>query len=232
MFRKRPKLSSGAVSSVPEVRKSSRETSSWFLLGALACAIAAGLAVTAFLRAAVPSEKVYVLKNDLQPGAVITPGDLEEKSVPASAVPADRARSAHDVNGKHARSFLLKGDILREGHLAEVSGSTVSAALLVEGNPNLRAVALPPESSKGLGVAPGDSVDVYAYVTANGAPSDQGALIVSSARVVAVSGGKDTEGQQDKGITVAVPKDAAARITAVIGMNGKLLVAATPPQAN
>jgi len=227
LFRKKQKLSSG-VTSMPEVKKTSRETSSWFMLGALACAIAAGLAVTAFLKAAVPSEKVYVLKNDLYPGAAISSSDLEEKSLPASAVPPDIVKSAHDVEGRHARSFLSKGDILRETHIMEVSGSAVAAALALEGNTELRAVALPPEASEGLVVYPGDRVDIYAHITVQGAPADQGIMVASSARVVAAPS-DDESSSDNKCITVAVPKEVAARITAIVGMNGKLLVAAVPP---
>lgn len=228
MFRKKQKLSSGATS-LPEIKRTSREASSWFLLGALACAIAAGLAVTSFLRAAVPSESVYLLKKDLQPGAVITSGDLEEVKVPAAAAPPDRVKSPRDAEGKHARSFLAKGDTLREAHLVETLGSPVAAALALENNAGLRAVALPPEASEGLPVSPGDRVDVYAYFVAQGAPAGQSVLLAPAARVLSVPAGDETGSGDSKSITVAVPQEAAARIAAALGMNGKLLAAVVPP---
>ncbi|SMB96492.1 pilus assembly protein CpaB [Thermanaeromonas toyohensis ToBE] len=228
MLRKKSGISQAAVAGIPGQR-SSREASSWLLLGALVCAVLAGLLVVAFLRAAAPSVAVFVFKKEMLPGDRVTASVVESRVLPAVAVPRDAVKSLSELEGKHVRFLVSSGDIVRTAHLLESSGSSLALRLAFYGGEDFRAVALPREASAGLAVEPGDLVDIYAYVPVQGAPADTGQLVASSA--VVVSGpdrNKDTG--QETGITVAVPREAAARIAAILGMNGRLLVALAPPK--
>lgn len=226
MFGKKKQLSAGAVSALPKAKRT-RDVSSWFLLGSLVFAVAAAFAVVAFLRAAVPSVQVFVVKSDLRPGDVITAAALEKKSLPSVAVPKDAVKRQEDVVNRHARSYVAAGDVLRAAHVSELAGSPVAVGLSLAGDPNLRAVALPKEASQGLKVEPGDRVDVYAFIPVQGAPADRGFAVASGAMVISAPE-KNRDTGQESGVTLAVPQEAAARIAAVLGMNGKLLVVAVP----
>ncbi|HYF95726.1 MAG TPA: Flp pilus assembly protein CpaB [Symbiobacteriaceae bacterium] len=129
--------------------------------------IAALLSVT-FLKGVARSTTVLVATQEIPAFTPLTAGMFTVQQMPSGAVPADAVKEVSALNGRYARTIILKGDVVRQGHLATASGSSGSlAAKLTEtGQAGMRALAIPVDNATGVGgtIQSGDKVDIIAAV--------------------------------------------------------------------
>ena len=144
---------------------------------------------------------VAVATRDLAPGELVEPGAAELRHLPTGLLagePLDEVPA-----GAVVRHPIVAGEPLQAGRLAP-HGVTGVAALLGRGE---RAVAVPAGAQPTPPLAVGDWVDVLAVLPAAGADAAPGGApafpVVEGATVVDVG---------DAGVTVAVPREDAARV--------------------
>lgn len=138
----------------------------------LAVSIVAGLMAAvlsvSFLRGITRSTTVLVANQEIAAFTPLSPNMFSIQQMPSSAVPADAVKDVSALTGRYARTMLLTGTVVRQGHMATASGNTGSlAAKLTEtGMPGMRALAIPVDNATGVGgtIEAGDKVDIIAAV--------------------------------------------------------------------
>ncbi|MGE5417781.1 MAG: Flp pilus assembly protein CpaB [Acidobacteriota bacterium] len=192
----------------------------WFIIGALGCALIAGMLAFGLARTAAPTYSIYVTKEAMEPGDRLTSDNIMTKQVPRAAVPDNAVTDDELYNGldKHVKTYIGKGDPIRKEQLAEMSGNggTVAARLTVEGE-DLLGVALPPEASEGLKVEVGDKVDIIGVIDIKSGQEKiaQASKIAKNAPVIDVSGQEGGSGDllgSKSSITIAVTENEADTI--------------------
>lgn len=176
------------VVTMPGTRKKDRNLYFFF---SLAAAVLAGLVVVNVLKAAVPSQPVIVARTTLEPGDRINRDMVTLAKLPRAAVAADALTEADLEKGYRVAATVVGGDVLRRAHLADfkMEGGTAASRTLALGE-DLRAIALPPETTLGLTLVCGDKLDLIGVVDLPGAEG-QGTettakLLVQAATVVFV----------------------------------------------
>ena len=156
--------------------------------------------------------RVPVAARAVDPGHVLSAGDVAVRHLPAAVLPAGPL--ARSPEGHAALVPIAPGEVLLEGKLAP--WGTRGVAALVP--PGRRALAVPVEGG-GLPVRTGDRVDVLAtFETAEdaGQPTFP---VATSALVVAVG---------DEAVTVAVSTDEAPRVAFAIARGTVTLALSAP----
>lgn len=146
--------------------RSSGRFSVLLVVGIVVAILAAWLVYVA-VRAAAPTQAVLVAARDIAPFSRVTPADFTMEMRPRSAVPRDALLDREAVSGLVTRGAMLKGDIIRSGHLGAQSGSALTASLAH--TPERRIISLTAEALEGLGsqVAVGDYLDILGVMQIN-----------------------------------------------------------------
>lgn len=144
---------------------------------------------------------VLVATRDLDPGAVISDGDVEVASLPRSLVPEGAAGS--EAVGRSLRHLVVAGEAIVTQRLAPHGAVGVAAML----GPDQRAVTIP-LPPHGMPVEVGQIVDVLATVDPEASRGrNPTSVVASGAQVVAVG---------EQGVTVATDSDDAARVATAL----------------
>ncbi len=200
-----------------------------FILGAMICAIIAGVLVINALRLAAPTVPVIVAKKDIEPGQTITEEMLDVKYYPKAILPGDRitGKNFDNMIGRHARTAIAAGDPVRMRHVAELApgGGTVAARLSLAGHPEWRAISLPAEASQGLEVEPGDRVDIIGTIDAGDQVTTSKVLVWAAPVIHAPRNTGETD--REGGIVVALKPADVERVFLAM-TKGEVLVALNP----
>ena len=100
-----------------------------WLAGGVVISAIVGWSIYSFLNAAAPTEAVLVATRDIPAYSAVQPNDFTTEMRPKVAVPADALKERSGVAGMVAQGALLKGDVVRAGHLTKQQGSPLSAKL-------------------------------------------------------------------------------------------------------
>lgn len=167
-----------------------------------------------------PSEPALVAAQAIPPGAEITEGMVEVRSVPQTILPAEHLREASQALGRRAAIAIPANQVLLPAMLEGARGSGLSARL-----PDGRwAMVLP----AGWLVSPvpallrGDRLDLVAYQA--GQPVEQAGTIVSSIEVLDFS----ASGDKPQELTVAVSLEEAIAVLYARSNGFNLLVLLRP----
>jgi len=171
-------------------------------------------------------------------GQRITLPDVELRAVPASAIPADAARSLDEVVGRYATLPMLKGEGILAAKTSDRTPGSNLAALIPPGSVAV-SVAISDVVSTGRFIAPGDRVDVLGVVTKDA--GDRADLVLRDVTVLAVASNligselpppaaaqrtsvRDNPRSLDATVTLAVTVEEARRLVQVDEI-GKLRLA-------
>lgn len=138
----------------------------------LAISVVAGLLAAllsvSFLKGVARSTTVMVATREIPAFTPLTADMFRPEQLPSSAVPADAVKDASTLTGRYAKTLILPGTVVRQGHLATASGNTgaLSAQLAEAGATGMRAMAIPFDNATGVGgtIQAGDRIDVIAAV--------------------------------------------------------------------
>lgn len=192
--------------------------------------VAAGLSVS-FLKGVARTTTVLVVTQEVPAFTPLTPAMFRTEQLPSSAVPADAVKDQAALSGRYARTLLLPGTVVREGHLATSSGAagSLAAKLTETGQAGMRAIAIPVDNATGVGgtVQVGDRVDLIAAVRIdrNNAPGTTFSKVI--ARAVPVLYVTAAEGTAKATVVVMVPAQLAEDI-AFAQTAGTVWLATTP----
>lgn len=138
------------------------------LVISIVAGLLAALLSVSFLKGVSKTTTVLVVTKEIQPFTPLSSDMFAFQQLPGASVPADAITDVGALNGRYARTLLLPGTVIRQGHLAAFAGGAGSlAAKLTEmSKGDMRAVAIPVDNATGVGgtVQPGDRVDVMATV--------------------------------------------------------------------
>ncbi len=196
----------------------------------LAGLLAAFLSVN-FLRGVTRSTAVLVATRDVEAFTPLTPSLFKVEHLPSGAVPPDAVTDVASLNGRYARTLLLEGTVVRQGHLATSTGSkgSLAAKLTEAGQPGMRALAIAVDSATSVGgtVQAGDKVDIIAAVRLDrtGAPATTISKVI--ARAVPVLERTEGEGT-GKGTVVVMLTASVAEAVAFAQLNGTVYLATNP----
>ncbi|MDI6907926.1 MAG: SAF domain-containing protein [Thermoanaerobacterales bacterium] len=183
-----------------------KRSSNGYFLAAVALALVAALVVVKTLSGIAPSQAVVVAAKPLSPGDRIGPDTVKTTTIVKAAVPKDALSPAEIGNRYRLAAEVAQGDVLRRAHVAELkTGGGILAARASLLGPDYRAVALPPDATRGLNVEVGDKVDLIGVVDVpigGGGSETMSRVLVQAAPVIFVP-------QID-------PKDPAAREAQIV----------------
>ncbi|HWI66248.1 MAG TPA: Flp pilus assembly protein CpaB [Symbiobacteriaceae bacterium] len=138
------------------------------LVVSIVAGLIAALLSVSFLKGVARSTTVLVATQEISAFTPLSASMFTTQQLPSSAVPADAVKDVSALTGRYARTIILKGTVIRQGHLATSTGSSGSlAAKLTEtGQAGMRALAIPVDNATGVGgtIQAGDKVDVIAAV--------------------------------------------------------------------
>lgn len=207
----------------------------WFLTTAiLAGILAAVLAIRAISDREV-QVRVYEAEREIAAYTPLEPRMFRERWLPRRLVTADVVQDLKQVEGRYARTTLLPGEVIREGHLASTGAPGAVAARLTEaGGPEARALALSVDAGTGVGgtILAGDRVDVVAAVkveTTTGPATPIAKVIAAGVPVLYV----EAPGEVGrKGTVVLQVTPAQAEEIAFAQMVGTIYLATNPYNAD
>ncbi|PHP52380.1 hypothetical protein [Actinomyces ruminis] len=180
--------------------------------------IGAAVALGAWaVNAAADTEPIYVLTQDVAPGA-----DLNADGVLALV-------DSHPGTTAYVTAGDLPADAVATRSL-QAGELLPSGAVGAAGDVDLRSVVLDVASSLPAGTGAGDVVDLWALPTAPVAGQDAGsAEIVAQGLMVSSVGevGSSIVGGTSVQVEVLVPQDAVADVLTAIGANGSLVLVPT-----
>jgi len=193
-----------------------------YLLIAVTLAVASGIAIAVLLSSLIPTVMVVKVKNDIEPGSILK-GNLYTEKVSQAAVPPGSVRDISKVEKYHSSATLLKGDILRESHIAELkNGGTLAARLNLMNMKDRLGYALDPEITKGLNLEIGDLLQICAvskYYQESASISSEKIveveaplILIEAAPVISTPAG-DTEEKEKQSIVVALSGEEFQLIT-------------------
>lgn len=202
----------------------------------LAISIVAGLLAAllsvSFLRGVAGTTPVLVAVQEIQPFTPLTPQMFSVQQLPGSAVPADAVVDLAALNGRYARTLLLKGTVVRQGHLAMASGDTgtVSARLTETAQPGTRALAIPIDNATGVGgtIQAGERVDIIAAVRIESTNSPATTFSKVIAQGVPVLHRTEPDNYTTTGTVVVQVTPEQAEEIAFAQLNGKIYLATNP----
>ncbi|MEW5932419.1 MAG: Flp pilus assembly protein CpaB [Bacillota bacterium] len=184
-----------------------RRSSGLLLIGALILAVGAGFGAVQVVRGYSETVPAIVAARDIPPYTRLDPSMLKVEEVPLVGLPPDVFRLPGDerpatdtrqLAGQYTAVHVLKGDVIRTTHLAQVKGdrSLMSARLSALGRKDLRAFALPfdPQSAVGGEVRDGDRVDIVASVRIESPTGTVGVGKVIARNVLVLKAVKESEG--------------------------------------
>jgi len=186
----------------------------------LLLAAAAGFLVWYVIDINTPSVPVVKARTKLPVGTVITSQNITVEKYPQVAVPWDAVLAKTDVVGKTVfEGPVLKGDVIRNGHLQANVGSL--RARLSALAPGREAIDLPAGTASGLrGVSAGDMVDVYGEVdfVVDGQVATRIDRVARGAVVLQVPGATDLKGPADfeESFVIAVLPEEAQKVASGI----------------
>ena len=144
---------------------------------------------------------VAVARHDLDPGHVISAGDLTVRSLPVLAIAPGTL--AGDAAGRTVTARILAGELVNEARVAPGGVSGLTALV----PPGRRGVSVPrPADGSGLAVQPGDEVDVLF-----------GDDVGSDGRPTVAAEGATVIDVRDAAVTLAVRADETAGVAAAVG---------------
>ncbi|HWH72325.1 MAG TPA: Flp pilus assembly protein CpaB, partial [Candidatus Sulfotelmatobacter sp.] len=119
------------------------------LVVSIVAGLIAALLSVSFLKGVARSTTVLVATQEIPAFTPLTASMFAVQQMPSGAVPADAVKEVSALTGRYSRTIILKGDVIRQGHLATASGNSGSlAAKLTEtGQAGMRAMAIPVDNS-------------------------------------------------------------------------------------
>jgi Flp pilus assembly protein CpaB len=206
-----------------------RKTGNMFIAIAVVFALAAGFLAMQALNLALPTVPVLIATKDLAPGDVLNESILNVVKVPQSVVGSDRITGAN-VNqtlGKHIQTYIAAGDPIRQAHISEwKNGGTVAAKLSLI-DKSLRAIALPPDATKGLKVEEGDKVDVIGIMDVQVGSGRATQSVFLAGGVPVVDSTIKSESNSEASITVGLTPEQALNVAYAM-KKGQVLAALVP----
>lgn len=181
--------------------------------------MAAAVAVLALYSALNPSSdtgtSVVAMAREVAPGALISEGDLEIRSVPPDLVPERAVTDPGDAVGRAASGGLTRGSLLTEASLvvprADAVPGTVIAPVKVR---DADVVAL---------LRPGDRIDLLAQDLDGKAQTVAEDAVIVSLPQPTSSGGFADAGSSPSLVLIRVPESTASKI-AELGSSSEILV--------
>ncbi len=212
-----------------------RSSSMVILAVSIVAGLLAALLAVSFLRGVARMTTVLVATQEIAAFTALTPAMFTAQQMPSAAVPADAVLDPSALMGRYARTMLLPGTVIRQGHLASASGASGSlAAKLTEtGIPGTRALAIPVDDATGVGgtIQPGDKVDIIAAVRIerqNGPATEFSKVI---AKAVPVLHRTEGDGTTEGTVVVQVTPQQAEEI-AYAQLAGTIYLATNPYRAD
>lgn len=211
-----------------------RTGGTWFLATAVLAGLLAAVLTVRAITGRETQVQVYVVMEEIQPYAPLTPDLFRLETMPARVVPSDAVVDLTVIDKRFARTLLLKGTVLREGHLAlDQAEAAVTARLTEMGSPRSRALAINVDRETGVGgtVQAGDKVDVIVAVKVD---TPQGTLPVAKviARAVPVLYAQAPTDNGRKGFVVVEVTPEVAEEIAFAQMAGSVYLATNPYNAD
>jgi len=155
---------------------------------------------------------VVVARHDLEPGRVISAGDVASYDLPLVAIPS--GAMSGDTVGRIVTAPIVAGEVMNQARLAP-DGLSAIAGLVP---PGARGISVPrPADGSGLAVQRGDVVDVVAAENTN---TGEGPTLVARAAVVIEV--------NDAAVTLAVRADEVPGVAAAVGRGVPVLALAGP----
>jgi pilus assembly protein CpaB len=200
------------------------------VLSIVAGLVAAYLSV-GFLRGVTRSSAVLVAAREIAPFTPLTADLFTVKHLPQSAVPADAVTNMDDLADRYARTLLLADTVIRQGHLAESTGTqgSLAAKLTEAGQPGMRALAIAVDNATAVGgtLRAGDKVDIIAAVRLDRTDAPATTISKVIARAVSVLERAEGEGSGKSTVVVMVTGQMAEAI-AFAQMEGTIYLATNP----
>ncbi|MEW6048416.1 MAG: Flp pilus assembly protein CpaB [Bacillota bacterium] len=216
-----------------------RKSSFLLLLLAVVLALGAGGAAVMAVKSYSETVPAIVAARDIPRFTRLTAEMLAVEEVPKASLPEDVIREPGQAGpstdlrsllGKYTSVEVLRGDVLRRAHLAEVRGERglMTARVSALGDGALRAFAVPysPETAVGGEVREGDRVDIIASVKID-APAGQvgvGKIVARNVLVLAAS----KPGGESSGVLVLALRPPEIEDIAFAMSCGRLLFALNP----
>jgi Flp pilus assembly protein CpaB len=166
------------------------------------------------------TRRVPVAAREIAAGRRVQPDDIVWRDQPVALVPADVV--ATDPTGEVVSERVLRDEIVRVPRLGPAGVEGVAALVA----PGWRGIAIPADA-RTPPLAPGYHVDLYAVDDSRSGPStDPGAPGGSATSARRLSAGARVLDVTDRRITVAVPQDDAAGLSAAL-VTTSVIVAVT-----
>lgn len=201
------------------------------LVVSIVAGLIAALLSVSFLKGVARSTTVLVATQEISAFTQITPGMFTTQQLPSSAVPADAVKDVSALSGRYARTIILKGTVIRQGHLANATGSagSLAAKLTETGQTGMRALAIPVDNATGVGgtIIAGDKVDVIAAVRVERQNGPATTLSKVIAKGVPVLHQTEAEGTSKATVVVMVTPAQAEEI-AYAQLAGTIYLATNP----
>ena len=206
-----------------------------FLGASFACGLLAALLTISYLQGQTQVSTVLIAVEEIAPFTPLKASQFALQDLPLSVVPADAIMSPGQLEGKYARTLILKGTAMRLGHLttATGSGSTMAARLSEQNAPAHRAFAVAVDKAQGVAgtVQAGDKVDVITAVRIEpeGEPGFLFAKVMAAAVPVLYKSEAESSGKQHV-VLMVTPQQAEE--LAFAQMAGQVMLATNPYQPN
>ncbi|HWI51901.1 MAG TPA: Flp pilus assembly protein CpaB, partial [Symbiobacteriaceae bacterium] len=201
------------------------------LVVSIVAGLIAALLSVSFLKGVARSTTVLVATQEIPAFTPLTAGMFTVQQMPSGAVPADAVKEVSALTGRYARTIILKGDVIRQGHLATASGNagSLAAKLTETGQAGMRAMAIPVDNSTGVGgtIEVGDKVDVIAAVQLepqNGSATKFSGTIAKGLPVLHITQAEGTS----KATVVVMVTPAQAELIAYAQISGTITLATNP----
>ncbi|HWI51361.1 MAG TPA: Flp pilus assembly protein CpaB [Symbiobacteriaceae bacterium] len=201
------------------------------LVVSIVAGLIAALLSVSFLKGVARSTTVLVATQEIPAFTPLAASMFTVEQMPSSAVPADAVADVSALTGRYARTIILRGTVIRQGHLATSSGSTGSlAAKLTEtGQAGMRALAIPVDNATGVGgtIQAGDKVDVIAAVRVERQNAPATILSKVIGKAIPVLHRTEAEGTSKATVVVMVTPSQAEEI-AYAQLAGTIYLATNP----
>jgi pilus assembly protein CpaB len=188
-----------------------------------------------FLQGVSRSTTVLVAAHEIPAFTPLTPDMFRSEQLPSKAVPADAVRDAASLSGRYARTILLPGTVVRQGHMATASGSagSLAAKLTETGAVGMRAIAIPIDNTTGVGgtIQAGDKIDVIAAIRVERQNSPVTTMSKTIATALPVLLRTETDGTSKATVVVMVTPQQAEDIAFAM-ISGSVYLATNPYRAD
>ncbi|MDF2629910.1 MAG: hypothetical protein K0R39_3741 [Symbiobacteriaceae bacterium] len=201
------------------------------LVVSIVAGLLAALLSVSFLKGVARSTTVLVATQEISAFTPLSASMFTVQQMPSAAVPADAIREVSALTGRYARTIILKGTVIQQGHLATASGAagSLAAKLTETGAAGMRALAIPVDNATGVGgtVQPGDKVDIIAAVRVERQNAPATTISKVIAKGIPVLHRTEAEGTAQATVVVMVTPQLAEEI-AYAQLAGKIYLATNP----